>query len=137
MAHRSALGRPPGSRRSDLAHGRGMGAAGEGTSHWYWERLTALAMVPLTLWLLWALLTGVGADHSAFRAWVAMPGNMALLILASVFFFWHSWIAIGVVISDYVHHEGWKFAGMIAVKFGCIFFGAFTLVAIVLTGLGG
>lgn len=137
MTLRSAIGRPEGSRRSDLGHARGLGATGKGTSHWYWERLTALAMVPLVLWLAFALLGGVAADHASMAAWLGKPGNMSLLIVLILFFFWHTEIAFGVVIADYIHHEALKIGLTIAVRLGCILFGVFAAVAVIIVGLGG
>ena len=137
MSLRSALGRPDGSRRSDLAHARGLGATGKGTEHWYWERLTALAMVPLVVWFAVSLLSGVAADTASMAEWLGRPGNLTLMILMIVFFFWHTQIAFGVVIADYVHHEAPKIGMMIAVKLGCIVFGIFAAVAAIVVGLGG
>ncbi|MBC8159391.1 MAG: hypothetical protein H8E94_08685, partial [Alphaproteobacteria bacterium] len=78
MTFRSAYGLKPGSKRSALGHARGLGTTGRGTEHWYWERLTALALVPLTLWAIVSLVGGVGSDHAALKAWMATPGNMTL-----------------------------------------------------------
>lgn len=137
MTFRSALGPKPGTKRSALGHARGLGSTGRGSEHWYWERLTALALVPLTVWFIVQLLGGVAADYASMQAWLAVPGNMALMVLLTFFFFWHAWIAIGVVIEDYVHHDATKIGGMIALKFACILFGAFAVMSIVLIGLGG
>jgi len=137
MTLRSALGPAAGSKRSSLGHARGLGTTGRGTEHWYWERLTALALVPLSVWFVVALLNGVAADHASMQAWLGVTGNMVLTILLAFFFFWHAWIAVGVVIEDYVHDEATKIGGMIALKFACILFGTFSVVAIIRTGLGG
>ena len=137
MTFRSAYGLKPGSKRSALGHARGLGTTGRGTEHWYWERLTALALVPLTLWAIVSLVGGVGSDHAALKAWMATPGNMTLMILIVFFFFWHAWIAVGVVLEDYVHHEATKTGALIALKFACILFGTFSTVSIIQIGLGG
>lgn len=137
MTLRSALGPEPGSKRSSLGHARGLGSTGRGTEHWYWERLTALALVPLTIWFVVQLLNGVAADYDSMAIWLAVPGNMVMMVLLAFFYFWHAWIAVGVVIEDYVHHETTKIGGMIALKFACILFGAFCVISIILIGLGG
>lgn len=137
MTLRSALGPEPGSKRSPLGHARGLGSTGHGSAHWYWERLTALALVPLTVWFIVALLSGVAADYDSMAAWLTVPGNMVLMVLLTFFFFWHAWIAVAVVIEDYVHHDATKIGGIIALRFACILFGAFAVVSIVLIGLGG
>lgn len=137
MTLRSALGPQPGSKRSSLGHARGLGSTGRGTEHWYWERLTALALVPLTLWFIVELLSGIAADYDSMAGWLAVPGNMVLMVLLAFFYFWHAWIAVGVVIEDYVHHDATKIGGIIALRFACILFGAFSVVSIILIGLGG
>ncbi|MBC8158845.1 MAG: succinate dehydrogenase, hydrophobic membrane anchor protein, partial [Alphaproteobacteria bacterium] len=60
-----------------------------------------------------------------------------LMILIVFFFFWHAWIAVGVVLEDYVHHEATKTGALIALKFACILFGTFSTVSIIQIGLGG
>jgi len=137
MTFRSALGPKPGTRRSSLGHARGLGSTGRGTEHWYWERLTAVALTPLTIWFIVSLLSGVAADYESMRAWIGTPLNMALLGLLAFFYFWHAWIAIGVVIEDYVHHEATNIGGLIVLKMACFLFGAIAIVSIVLVGLGG
>ena len=132
------MGPEPGTRRSALGHARGLGNTGGATEHWYWERLTALALTPLTIWFIVSLIIrSCRGSLDACRSGWPTPGNMVLLILLAFFFFWHAWIAVGVVIEDYVHHDATRIGAMIAVKFACILFGTFSIVSIVLVGLGG
>jgi succinate dehydrogenase / fumarate reductase membrane anchor subunit len=123
--------------RSPLGRVRGLGSAKEGTDHWFTERLTALALVPLSLWFVAAVLGGVGADHATLKAWMSVPGNMTLMILLITAFFWHAALALGTVIEDYVHHKPAHMGGLIAVKFGCIFLGVFSIVSVLKIGMGG
>ena len=123
--------------RSPLGRARGHGSGKSGTEHWYTERLTALALVPLTIWFAVSLLSGLGADYASFKAWMAFPGNMTLMILLILVFFWHASLALGTVIDDYVHAKAPHLIGVIAVKFACIFLGVFTTVAVLKVGLGG
>ncbi len=123
--------------RTPLGRVRGLGSAKDGTSHWYTERLTALALVPLSLWFVVSILRGLGADYTALKAWMGVPGNMTLMILLIIAFFWHASLALGTVIEDYVHNKPAHMGGLIAVKFGCLFFGAFSIVAVLKLGLGG
>ncbi len=125
------------SMRSPLGRARGHGSGNSGTEHWYIERLTALALVPLTIWFAISLIAGLGADHGSFRAWMAFPGNMTLMILLILAFYWHASLALSTVIDDYVHHKAAHMAGVIAVKFGSIFLGVFTTVCVLKIGLGG
>ena len=125
------------SMRSPLGRARGHGSGNSGTEHWYIERLTALALVPLTIWFAVSLITGLGADYASLKAWMALPGNMTLMILLILVFFWHASLALGTVIDDYVHHKAAHMAGVIAVKFGSILLGVFTTVCVLKIGLGG
>lgn len=104
------------SLRSPLGRVKGLGAAGEGTGHWWAQRLTALALVPLTVWLVASLVTLAGADYAVMRAWLGSPvvaGLLILFLLASVH---HAQLGLQVVIEDYVHSEGAKLALILGVK---------------------
>ncbi len=123
--------------RSPLGRVRGLGSAKEGADHWFFEKLTALALVPLSVWFVAAVLGGIGADYATLKAWMSVPGNMTLMILLIVAFFWHASFALGTVIEDYVHHKPANVGGLIAVKFCCIFLTVFTIVSVLKIGLGG
>ena len=123
--------------RSPLGRVRGLGSAKEGTDHWYAERLTALALVPLSLWFVAAVLGGVGADYATLKAWMSVPGNMTLMILLTIVVFRHAALGLGTVIEDYVDYKPAQVGGLIAVKFGCLFLGLFSVVSVLRIGLGG
>ncbi len=91
------------SLRTPLARVRGLGSAKEGVRHWWAQRLTAAALVPLTIWFVIAVLTMIGADHATFTAWLAAPLPALLMILFIVAGFHHMRLGIQVVIEDYVH----------------------------------
>ena len=103
--------------RSPLAVARGLGSAKSGTEHWWAQRLTAVALVPLTLWLVFSLTGLVGADHATLVAWLSSPLRLALLILFLVAVFHHAALGLQVVIEDYIHDEGPKLVVMLATKF--------------------
>ena len=125
------------SMQSSLGRARGLGSSRVGTDHWYAERMTALAMIPLTLWFVVSLLFGVAADYASLQAWLGIAGNMTLLILLIVNFFWHGQLAGTTVVEDYVHGHGAKLACLTIIRFGAIFFGVFCIVAVLKIGLGG
>jgi len=104
------------SMRSPLARARGLGAAKDGTGHWWAQRLSALAMVPLVIWFAVSVVAMAGADYVTVRAWVASPIVGGLLILLVIATFYHAHLGLQVVIEDYVHHEAAKLAALIAVK---------------------
>ncbi len=104
------------SMRSPLARVRGLGSAKDGTSHWWAQRLTALALVPLTLWFCISVIAMAGADHATVVAWIASPLVAGLLILLIVATFYHATLGLQVVIEDYVHSEMTKIGLLLAVK---------------------
>lgn len=108
------------SQRSPLGRVRGLGSAKEGVGHWWTQRLTSLALIPLTLWFAASLAAMTGADHAAVAAWVGSPLTAGLLLLLIVVTFHHAYLGLQVVIEDYVHHEGWKLTLLLTVQAGCI-----------------
>ena len=111
------------SQRSPLGRVRGLGSARDGTAHWWAQRVTALALVPLTLWFVASIAANAGADHAAFAAWMGDPlvaVAMLLLVLAG---FHHAQLGLRVVIEDYVHAEWLKIASILAVKFASVALG--------------
>jgi succinate dehydrogenase / fumarate reductase membrane anchor subunit len=101
---------------SPLARVRGLGSAKEGVQHWWAQRVSAVALVPLTLWFVYSAVELTGADQSRVRDWLHRPADailMSLLILAT---FYHLALGIQVVVEDYVHREGVKLVTMLLVK---------------------
>ena len=86
-----------------LARARGLGSAKDGVHHWYAQRASALLLIFLVGWLVYAGLSLAGADHAAARAFVAHPFNAALLALLIVTVLYHAMLGLQVVIEDYVH----------------------------------
>jgi succinate dehydrogenase / fumarate reductase membrane anchor subunit len=91
------------SLRSPLSAVLGRGSAKSGVHHWWIQRLTAVALVPLTIWLLSSLAQLQLADHAAVSAWIASGWNPVLLSLTVLTMCWHSLLGVQVVIEDYVH----------------------------------
>jgi len=104
------------SMRSPLAIARGLGSAKTGAEHWWVQRLTAVALIPLTLWLVFSLTGLVGADHATVVVWLSSPFRLALLILFLLVMFHHAALGLQVVIEDYVHHEDIRLAILVVTK---------------------
>lgn len=124
------------SLRSPLSEARGLGAAKEGTHHWFIQRISAVAMAPLMLWLLFSIAALAGSDYVAVRAWVATPLNTALLLVLVATLFHHALLGTQVVIEDYVASEAKKLAALIATRFVLIIAAVLGIVAILKTSLG-
>jgi len=104
------------SLRDPLATARGLGTAKDGVSHWWLQRLTAVALMLLTPWFAWFVLGMIGADQLAARELIARPLNASLLTAFVLALLWHARLGLQVVIEDYVH--GWpEIALQIASKF--------------------
>jgi succinate dehydrogenase / fumarate reductase, membrane anchor subunit len=104
--------------RSPLGRAIGLGSAKSGSQHWLVQRVTAVALVPLTLWFVASIIANAGSDYSVFIAWLRTPfvaGGMILLLIA---LFHHTALGLQVVIEDYVH-SGVRFALVIAVQLCC------------------
>ena len=122
--------------RSPLGRAVGLGSAKEGVEHWWTQRMTAVALVPLALWFVATLVGHLGADQAAAIAWLRSPipaTAMALLVIAS---FAHMALGVQVVIEDYVHHEGVKIASLVALRLACWALAAAALVAVLRIALG-
>lgn len=117
------------SMRDPLAVARGIGSAKSGTGDWWMLRLTSVALLLLTPWLLWLILGLVGADQYTVRTTLARPLNAALMLPYVLSMFWHAQLGLQVVIEDYIH--GWmEIALQIIVKFACAFAALASAIAI-------
>jgi len=101
------------SLRSPLARALNHGSAHDGVNHWWVQRVTAVALVPLVIWLLVSLLTLPAADYLTATAWIARGWNPVLLVLTLLAACWHSWLGVQVVIEDYVPARGLKTASLL------------------------
>ena len=120
------------SLRTSLGRVRGLGTAKEGTGHWWTQRLTSLALIPLALWFVASVAAHAGADYEAMRAWVGSPVVASLLLLLIVTTFYHSYLGLQVVIEDYVHDEAVKIASLILVKGASILLATIAVVSVLM-----
>ena len=100
-----------------LAKVLGLGSAKSGVHHWWLQRITAMGLVPLTLWAVWAAVTMGGAGHAVVVAWMANPINAALLLIWVVVMLYHAQLGMQVVVEDYVHAPAAALFLHIATKF--------------------
>ena len=124
------------SLRTPLARVKGLGSAKEGVSHWWSQKLTSLALVPLVIWLCFSLASIGDMNHAAFVGWVASPMNTVLLSLTLAVGFHHTYLGLQVVIEDYIHGEAMKTTALIAVGFACALFGVVGVFAVLRIAFG-
>ena len=125
------------SLRSPLGKVRGLGSAKEGVHHWWAQRLTAVALVPLVIWFVASVCSIAGADYEAVRNWIGTPVVSILLVLLAIAVFHHAQLGLQVVLEDYVHTEWLKIASIVLVKFAALALGVATVFSIVKIAVGG
>lgn len=103
--------------KTQLAVVRGLGSAKNGTHHWWGQRVTAIALVPLTLWFVYSVIMLTGAGHGEVAGWLSQPLNTVLMLLLIAATFHHLQLGLQVVIEDYIHSEFSKLSTLLIVKF--------------------
>ena len=124
------------SLRTPLARARGLGSAKEGTQHWWGQRVTAIALVPLTLWFVISLMSVASADYATVTAWIGQPLNGIFLVLFLLVLFYHAYLGMQVVIEDYVHNEVVKLTSILVMKFVLALLAVAAVIAVVRIALG-
>jgi succinate dehydrogenase / fumarate reductase membrane anchor subunit len=125
------------SLRTPLAAAKGLGAAKAGFHHWWVSRLTSIALVPLTLWFIFALASLGSMDYEAFLTWVRAPFVTVLLLVTLAVAVYHMMLGLRVILEDYVQVEWLKVSSIVVMNFLSILVGAVGLVAILKISLGG
>lgn len=105
--------------RSPLGRAAGLGSAKEGVRHWWLERVTAVALVPLTLWLAASFIMLTDSDYASVIAWLKSPFVALSMVLLLIALFSHLALGLQVVIEDYVHSAA-KIPALVAMRFACI-----------------
>jgi succinate dehydrogenase / fumarate reductase membrane anchor subunit len=117
--------------RSKLGKAKGLGSAKHGVSHWWLQRVTAVALVPLSVWFVYSLMTVMLSDSAVKVAqWFASPVNAVTMILLLAALFWHAKLGLQVVIEDYVHRPFSKYALLLANVFISFTFAAVSILAV-------
>lgn len=116
--------------RSPLSHARGLGSAKEGSHHWWVQRLTAIALVPLVIWFAASMVWVARGDYETVVAWIGNPFNAAMLVLFLFTSFYHAILGLQVIIEDYVHVEGAKVVALIAMKLVLALLGVVSVLAV-------
>ena len=124
------------SMQTPLGRVRGLGSAKEGVDHWWLQRLTAAAQVPLVLWIFISLASMAGASHDEVVAWLSHPVVTVLTVLLVFSLYYHAKLGLQVVIEDYVSGEGRKLIALTLMKFGIILAGSSSLLAVLKIAFG-
>ncbi len=105
--------------RTPLGRVRGLGSAKSGTHHWWMQRVTSIALLPLTLWFVVSMLSLAGASFAQTRAFLAWPVNAVLMLALVGLTFHHIAAGLQVVVEDYVRKDMQRIAALLVIKGGC------------------
>lgn len=122
--------------RTPLKKALGLGSAKHGVQHFITQRVTAVALLLLTGWFVWIVLSMLHLDYAGAHALIAQPFNAVLMLAFVIAVFWHAQLGLQVVIEDYVHTNGLQLTLQIAVRFLCFLGAAASVLAILRIALG-
>ncbi len=124
------------SMRSPLGHALGLGSAKDGVEQWWLQRVTAIALAPLTVWFAASIIVHSGNDYFTLIAWLRTPIATILMVLFLIGLFYHTALGLQVVIEDYVH-SGMKIPALLGMRFSCFALAVAGILAILRIALGG
>lgn len=116
-----------------LKKATGLGSAKAGAHHWWMQRVTAIALVPLTLWVVFTVAAMSSKDYAAVVSYFSSPFSAAMFCLFIFAAFYHAALGVQVVIEDYVHNEGAKIGALIGMKLFLALTGATCIIAVLIT----
>lgn len=122
--------------RTPLSRARGLGSAKKGTEHFWMQRVTAIANIPLVLFFIFSLVTHIGADHAAMVAFLGTPWISVIMLLLILSAVWHMRLGLQVVIEDYVHGEAAKLLAIMGNNFFATAIGAASALAMLKIAAG-
>lgn len=116
--------------QTPLGRARGLGSAKTGTAHFWHQRMTAVALLPLTIWFVWSLARYAGAPYAEVLEFLHNPFNAAAMLLFVLAGLYHMVLGVQVVIEDYIHGEGAKLALLMFTNFAAFAVGVTCVVAV-------
>lgn len=122
--------------RTPLRRVRHLGSARTGTRHFWHQRITSVALLPLTVIFMVIVVSLLGRNHAAVKEVLGSPlvaVVMLLFILATVY---HAWLGMQVIVEDYVHDETWKFVVLMGNLFFCFVVGLASVYAVLKLSFG-
>lgn len=117
--------------QSDIARAKGMGSARSGVDHWYMQRLSAVGLIPLSLWFVYSFARRFDLEYVMLLQWLSEPLTMTLTILFISLMFYHAYLGLQVVVEDYVHGQALKHTALMVLQLGMLFLGVLTVVYLI------
>lgn len=123
--------------KAPLEKVRGLGSAKNGTHHWWVHRITALANIPLVIFVVVSFVGNANHGHAEWAAWLQQPLAAVLMVLFVANICYHLRLGLQVVIEDYIHNKSNKVAAMMAVTFGTVLMAGLGIFSILKVAFGG
>jgi succinate dehydrogenase membrane anchor subunit len=128
---------PSDSFRHPLKTAKGLGAAKSGLHHWWIQRVTAVALLPLSIWFVWHATWLFSADYELARLFMANLWNAVFMAVFAVALFYHSYLGLQVVVEDYVNDEFKKLATLVTLQFIHVLLTVAAVIAVLKIAVGG
>jgi succinate dehydrogenase / fumarate reductase, membrane anchor subunit len=125
------------SLRNPMARVRGLGSAKEGVQHWWTQRVTAIALIPLSIWFVASVVSLAGADQAAITQWLGAPFTLGALSLTLIAAFYHAALGLQVVVEDYIHAKAVKVTLILLIQFAAFGFTAAGIIALLMIAFAG
>lgn len=116
--------------RTPLAYVRGLGTAKDGTHHWWMQRVTAIALIPLVLWFAFGVMRYAHAEYEVFRQWLGHPVNAGLMVAFLIAVFYHAQLGMQVIYEDYVRPEWAKYVALLVTQFVLFLLAAISIISV-------
>lgn len=116
--------------RTPLAYARGLGTAKNGTKHWWMQRVTSLALLPLIIWFVLAMLHYARAEYEIIHKWLTNPINSGLMVAFIVVGIYHAKLGMQVIYEDYVRPECAMYGYLLLTQFLLFILGTISIVSI-------
>ena len=116
--------------RTPLARVRGLGTAKDGTHHWWMQRVTSIALVPLVLWFAFSMLRYSRTEYEMFQHWLSNPINAGLMVTFLFVVFYHAKLGMQVIYEDYVRPEWAMYLALLVTQFVLFLLGAISIISV-------
>ena len=123
--------------RSPLSKATGLGSAKHGFSHWWWQRVTAIALIPMGLWFVVSVLSLANGTHAEAQAWLSSPINATIMLLFTLTALFHGQTGLQTVIEDYIHVTWLNLTLLLSVKFASVIMAVLAVISVFKVVLGG
>lgn len=123
--------------RSPLSKALGSGSAKHGFSHWWLQRVSAVALIPLTLWFVFSMVCLSTSDYTHAVTWLSSPINATIMLLFTLVALFHGQTGLQTVIEDYIHTTWLNLSLLLSVKFASVILAVLAIISVLKVVLGG